>query len=204
MKKYLSYSQYALWKKDREAYERKYFEGEPPFETKETLFGKKIAEMLEQKNVVHPILSKVPRGECREWRVETRIHGIPTLSVLDSFSPAHGSIFENKTGRIPWTQERVDTHDQLLFYAAAVNAQCGFFDPHLTLSWLETKQEPLDMEVGEETLYSSERDGVIELTGRLFVFTRTITPAEVVAFGDKIVEVWGEIKEAWDEYTRLK
>jgi len=201
-KKYLSYSAWSLWKKDKEKYRKRYYENEPSFETRETVFGKHISQLLE-KNEKHPILAKVPRGEFPEYRISTEINGVPIFSVLDSFSPSVGSIFEFKTGKVIWNQERVNNHDQLPFYACAVKSHIGFFDPHVLLCWLETRlAEKKETIGGIDFVTDDTRDMAIELTGKIEVFTRIITPEDVENISNDIKKVADEISEDYTGYLK--
>ena len=194
-KAYLSYSAWYSWNKNKNQFRKRYYENEPSYETRETIFGKKIAEMLEQKKD-DPILSKIPRGKKSEFEIKTVIRGIPVLGYLDSFTKKTGSIFENKTGRIPWDQKRVDDHDQLPFYAMCVKEKFGYYDPYVLLSWLETMLvERRETIGGIDFTNDDERDKEIRLTGRIAVFTREIYDADIEKITESFVKTAKEIEE---------
>jgi hypothetical protein len=199
-KKLFSYSQWSLWQKSKESYRKRYYEGAPSFETRETIFGKNVAEMLE-KSEIHPILSKVPRGTHPEYEIKTVISEIPILAFLDSYTYSTNSIFEYKTGRIPWTQERVNEHEQLPFYAACVKAKYGAYDPHILLTWLETSLEGRTELIDGIMFHTDDnRDKKIELTGRIAVFTRVITDKEIARIEESIRATAEEISKDYEEY----
>ena len=199
---YLSYSAWETWRKSKQQFRDRYYIGVESFQTRETIFGKKIAKLLED-NEKHPILSKVPRGEKAEFRIETEINGIPILAVLDSFTPDTYSLFEYKTGRVIWDQQRVNQHMQLSFYAACIKAKYGFFDPHVLLIWLETELVGRNEIInGIDFSNDDDRDKEVKMTGKIEVFTRKITDEEIRIISESIRKSAEEISDDWELWKR--
>ena len=200
-KKYLSYSSWYLWKKNKDQFRKRYYLNEPGYETRESIFGKNVAKMMDEQKY-NPVLAKLPRGAVSEYRIEVNIGHTPILAFLDSFSPSTGSLYEVKTGRIAWNQERVNTHDQLPFYCAAIRAHLGFYDPYVLLCWLETKLRGRREELGGiEFENDDERDKIVEFTGKIEVYTRRVTENEISAIETDIQETAQEISEDYYKFT---
>lgn len=200
-KKYLSYSQFDLWNKDKEKYRDRYYRNIKSFESKELLFGKKIAEMLEGDRKDHPVLSKIKQGTHNEYEIKVKIGGVPVLAYLDSCTPSTGKIYEYKTGHQVWNQKRVDEHKQLPFYAAAVEAKDGLYDPVIDLFWMPTVVIP-GKEIIDGVEYES-KDGAgasIELTGELHVFQRKLSRMDVPQIVYEIKKTAKEISEDYAEF----
>ncbi len=208
-KKYLSYSQYALWKKNRDQYRARYYENAPPFETAETIFGKNIAETLEDKNLVekHPVLSLIPRYSEPEYSVKVEIEGIPLMGYLDSYDPEGHAICEYKTGhlsidgKVPWNDVKVAKHEQLPFYSLLIKTAHGKVDPKVKLVWIETKFKNKNIEFNGNTLTSQTRE--LELTGKFQVFERHIYKWELDKMKENIIKVAKEIHEDFTAYQQV-
>lgn len=200
-KPYLSFSQYSSWLYSKDQYRSRYYENIPSVETREIIFGKKIAEMLEKKTHEYPILAKVKQGSHNEYEIKTKINGVPILAYLDSCTPKTGKIYEYKTGHKEWNQERVDNHDQLPFYAAALKSKHGKYNPLVDLFWLPTfivpKKEIID---GIEFESKDSHDAEVKLTGELHVFKRKLSKIDVAQIEYNIQKVAKEISEDYESY----
>lgn len=195
-KKYLSYSAFNLWNTNKQEFRRRYYEGKKSYQSPEILFGKKTAEMLER-NEYHHILAKIPAGTHKEYRIETTVEGIPILAFLDSCSPEQGSLFEVKTGHTVWDQARVDTHEQLPFYCMCLKAHLGCYDPHALLTWLETRLVMASDIIGGVTFH---KPPLVELTGKISVFTREISAFDIDSITNKVVLSASAIEQDYKEY----
>lgn len=194
----ISYSMWHLWNTNKPEFRRRYYEGKKSYQSPEILFGKKTAEMLER-NEYHHILAKIPAGTHKEYRIETTIEGIPILAFLDSCSPNTGALFETKTSHTLWDQQRVDTHDQLPFYCMCLQAHIGLYDPHVLLTWLETRLvEQSDVISG---ITFSKRPSV-EFTGRIMVFTREVTKSDISDITERVVSAALEIEQDYKIYQK--
>jgi len=206
-KKYLSYSALTLWKRDKRAFRRRYYEGIAMPDTPYTLFGREIAEELEKREA----LSHIPRYSVPEYKCEVEIDGVPVLGYLDSFDPDTNSIMEFKTGiKTPsgkprWTKLEVAKHEQLPFYSMLVEEKHGKVDPVVTLVWLETawveREKTHFAEALDMMLSSTYR--VLELTGHSETFTRRIAKWERDRMREWVRTASKEIAEDYAEYQKL-
>lgn len=163
---YLSWSQMLCWEKGEDAYYQQYVLGRR-IETREMSFGKMIASGLEKEKtkdfVVEFCRSFLPKPDKREHEILVNFEDVPLLVKMDGFSQDKTQVMidEYKTGKVKWTQKRVDEHGQLTMYAMAVWKDIGIM-PNLRLFWIPTRQNS---------------EGFIEITGQPpveFITERTI------------------------------
>lgn len=197
-KKYFSYSQMNLWIRNKDQYRERYYLNGPSFENKETIFGKKVAKMLED-GVKDPVLDKVPRHKTMECRMELNVGGVPFLGVIDSFNIASQSIIEYKTGKELWDTVRVHKHDQLVVYSLLAKLKYKTVDPIVKLVWIETRYAPIMDKIGSRTIERDSDD--LEFTGKVEVFERKIVEWERKDIKDKIIKNAMEISE---DFTNFK
>ena len=199
----ISYSMWHLWHTNKTQFRKRYYENIPSFETRESIFGKRIAKMLEEKKY-DSTLAKVPRGKKTEFEINTHIGDIPIRCYLDSFTEKTKSLFEIKTGRIRWNQKRVNMHDQLVFYAMAIQARFGSYDPFTLLCWLETELVGRKETIGGIDFENDDqRDKLVQLTGRMMVWTRKITPRQINKMKKSVWQTAQEINNDWEEWKKL-
>ena len=202
-KKYISYSQVSLWKRDKSAYRRKYYDGEPSVDTAYTMFGKEIHAQIEAGGLEH-----VPRYSKHEHEVRVNIEDVPVIGYIDSFAPRRCAIVEYKTGirdasNSPrWTQSKVQAHDQLPFYSMLVQQKYGKVHDETTLVWLETEwyeHESVEMFDGMELTGTERR---LRLTGDIEIFKRTIEQWERDRMIEILLSTAKEISEDYERYTQ--
>jgi len=198
-KPYLSHSQMQLWLKDREAYKQRYYLNGPSFENAETIFGKKIAKMLED-GVKDPVLDRVPRYKSMEHRIEILVGDVPFLGVMDSFSPHFKRIIEYKTGKIPWDDVRVRKHDQLIVYSLLSKLKYGKVDPWLRLVWMETRYKIETQMIGSRQMEGESNE--LEFTGKIEVFWRRVAEWERKKMRETIQKVAEEISEDYSKFIK--
>lgn len=207
---YLSYSAISLWIKSKDQFRKKYYENDASFETIETLYGKQIAEMLEDRDIVdnHPILKLIPKHSHAEYPIKVEIEGIPIKGYLDNFCPRKKSFKEFKTGHVnregrsPWNQKKVDKHLQLPFYSLLIEENYGDVDDKCQLIWIETQFKEKSVEFMGIKLIADSRE--LELTGKIEVFDRVITKEERQETRDLIIKIAKEIADDYENYTRNK
>ncbi len=190
-KSYLSWSQMQIWKTNPERYKREYFEKGEKLNTKFLRFGKGIAEMIEL-GTHGSILPDLIVYTEREYEINISINGVPILSFLDSYDPIDNVFREVKTGKIPWTQVKVQKHDQLTFYATALHAKHGGMPEYCDLDWIETVENQ-----GDESDFFSTIDKKINCTGKLKTFRRNFDFREIERMEADILKVALEISEAY-------
>lgn len=209
-REYISYSSWSLWKKDKDAFRRKYYLNEESFSTAETIYGKHIARLLEDEEEVkkHPVLSLVPRYSVREQKIEVEIAGIRVMGYLDTFEPNTFQFGEFKSGHLsrdgkpPWDIVKVNKHDQLPFYSLLIKEKYGKVDRLTRLHWLETHFKKKTMDFEGMTLEASSRE--LELTGRIETFKRIIPQWERDNIRESIINAAKEISEDFTNYEKNK
>lgn len=207
-RKYLSYSSWSLWKKDKDTFRRKYYLNEPSPENRETIYGKKIARLLEDREEVkkHPTLSLIPHYEKSEHGINIEIDGLPIRGYLDLFQPDTFSFIEIKTGHLnkynkpPWDKVSVHRHDQLPFYSLLVESKYGKVDRITYLYWLETKWKEKSVEFDGHLLTGKTTD--LELTGNIHQFKRIIPKWERNLIKEDIIRVAKEISQDFTHYEK--
>lgn len=120
---------------------------------------------------------------------------VPILCFLDKYLVIENGIGEYKTGLQPWTQARVQKHDQLPFYGVGLKWSGHRVPDYADLHWIETKetqQEKVDF----------WRDGpkIIHATGRIKTFHREFDEREFERMEELIIRVAWEISDAYQEH----
>lgn len=115
----------------------------------------------------------------------------PILMYSDSCAEDFEEVYEYKTGKEAWTQEKVDQHEQLVFYAMLYFIKSGQRTiPKFTLWWIET--EDVVMPNGETK---------VRYTGHVESFEREFTEDDILNIMMKTMRTMQEIHE-W-EYSEL-
>lgn len=197
-KSHFSYSQMQLWLKSKEQYRARYYEDGPAFESIETIFGKRIARLLEE-GVKDPVLDNIPRYKIMEHRVEQKIGGYPFLGYFDSFDKRNKSIYEYKTGHQPWDAIRVLKHEQLVIYSLLCRLAYKKVNPIIKLIWLQTRYKTELQKIGSQTAETDSNE--LEFTGKIQTFERKITEKERIQMKKKIVRIMQEISKDYAKYT---
>jgi len=224
-KPYLSWSQMEIWEKSPERYAQEYFVKGKKLDTPALRFGKRIAELLEdykeiQKSLSldeHPMaiiilkekhnldditaetIAKIESYDVSEHKMVTNLSGVPVLSFIDSYCPNTALFREYKTGKVPWTQAKVQRHGQLAFYAAALRAITGDYPAYCHLDWIETSDtyEPTgDLEAD----FFNENKKELRLTGKIVSFKREFDVREIDRMEERIIKAATEISEAYKKF----
>lgn len=188
---YLSWSQFSLVEKSPAEYERVYIYGKK-FENGAMKFGKKVAKTLENDSAedLETELARLvfPKSVTREYELPKLVkgeyknplyfEGIPLFGRMDGFNPRTLVVDENKTGKTPWTQAKVDTFGQLTFYAIMVFAKHKKLPPLLRLNWGRTQDTPRGIELVAEPVHTFETirtmDDVVKFYARMDRAWKTI------------------------------
>ncbi len=202
---YFSWSQYILWKSSKFQFYKRYVLGDklhlPAFDK-----GKEFADFRETGEMPHyvddPLLksvsSLIPIIGKPEFKIEvgfdfSDVEGdsIKLLSYLDECKEDLTEFFEFKTGKNPWTQESVNNHKQLDFYAACLHILSGYkIIPKCKLYWIETQEVEVR---GEKKLMYT---GVVE------PFTKQFTKIDIENILVDIATSYQEI-QTW-EYEEIE
>ncbi|MBS1791409.1 MAG: hypothetical protein JST85_27100 [Acidobacteria bacterium] len=184
---YLSWSQMNLFERDPNAYIAQYFNGAVGQVSTAMAFGKRIAGGLEARSTddaeVERLRTFLPRFPKKEYEIKVAYSGVPLLAKPDMFNPWKVRIGELKTGKFPWTQDRVNQHGQLKFYALA--------------TWLKYKRLP------KVELYwapTEWHENKLRLTGEIQTFQAEISEQDILSFGVRITNVWEAIQNASREH----
>lgn len=192
-KLYLSYSQWDMWKKNPERYKREYFEKGKKLDTAALRFGSSTAKMIEDRE--HEImLPGLPVYSENEYEVRTVVNGVPVFSKLDSYDPNANVFIDHKTGKIPWTQSKVQKHDQLPWYATVLKWSIGTMPDYCDLVYIETEDSKIEV----ESFFTVEKK--IKYTGKIITFRREFDSREIERIEDDILKVALEISEAYREF----
>jgi len=202
---YLSHTQIDAWKKSKKDYRKRYYDGTPFYITPEIEFGKIVGGQYEALHgdvpvtLMHPIIGSIPRGTHPEYELRCEVRGIPVVGFIDSFDETCSRVIELKTGKTPWTQSRVDRHEQLKMYSSALRVMRGEYNPYVTLVWLPTRDRPVrDVIDGMEFTGRS-----IELTGEIKPFTTCIHANDLLIYEKVIEQTAREISEDYTVWQRL-
>jgi len=200
-KEYLSYSAIDLWRKDKEAYRRRYYEGEPSFTSPYTIFGSHVHKMVEDG---HMTLKKHPRDVYKnEVKIEAEIEGVHLIGYIDLFDPVKYRVSDLKTAIKPWTQVSVQQLSQLPFYQLLVKKVYGKVSQYASLVWLGTAWVDGTIETvscGGFEMENSLTPRHLELTGQQEVFTRRIEAWERERVQDWAVKSAGEIAKDFKQW----
>lgn len=191
-RRHLSYTQMMLWIKNPQRYRREYFEGAPKLDTKYLRFGKNMATMVEE-GTYKDILPGLVVYPVTELEIHTTIAGVPILAYIDNYHPEWNVFREDKTGKIPWTESRVQKHEQLVFYAAALKSFKGTMPEYCHLDWIETVED-------DGSDFWSIVEKKVMLTGVVLSFKRVFDAREVDRMEKLVLKSAQEISRAYKEF----
>ena len=195
-KNHLSWSAINCWMTNKERFRREYFENAGRLDTKYLRFGKGIAKMIED-GTHKDLLPGLLVYDKPEHELRAEIMGVPMLAYIDSYDSVNNVFLEYKTGKIPWTQAKVQKHDQLTLYATMLKAITGEMPEYCDLIWIETQ------EGGAETEdFWRENERAINVTGNIIPFRREFDEREIDRMEFVIVKAAEEISEAYQKFIK--
>lgn len=177
-----------------ERFRKEYFENSEKLDTKYLRFGKGIAELIEQ-GKHKELLPDLVVYELPEFEIRVDIMGVPMLAYLDGYDPVKNVFGEYKTGKHPWTQTKVQKHDQLTLYATMLKQLTGKMPEYCDLFWIETKEGSVEV---EDFWRTNEKQ--INVTGRIVPFRREFDEREIDRMEFIIQKAAEEISEAYLEF----
>jgi hypothetical protein len=193
-KEYLSHSAMELWRKDKLAYRRRYYDGEPSFTSPFTVFGSEVHKLVEDGKLL--IDKHLPNEYHHEVKLEASIDGVHVLGYLDMLHKDTLSVTDIKTSINPWTSLMVYKLDQLPLYQLLIKENYNKKDRTARVAWLETcwvTDEVHTQDVKGFTLEVQRPTQHLELTGVQKVIPRKIDGWELTAMREKIVDVAEQI-----------
>lgn len=202
-KEYLSHSAIDLWKRDKPAYRRRYYDGEPSFTSPFTVFGSEVHQRVEDGKLL--VDKHVPGDYDHEVKLEASLHGVHVLGYLDMLHKETLSVTDIKTSINPWTSLMVFKLDQLPMYQLLVKENYNKKDRTARLAWLETcwvTDEVHTRDVKGFTLEVQRPTQHLELTGVQKVIPRKIEEWELTAMREKILDVADQINADFISYQK--
>ncbi len=168
---HFSKSQKYLWESSKAQYRKRYYENQKLFVTKEMNFGTEFEANLLQ----------------TQTEIKVDCEGVTLFGIMDFFSEKNKEVRDDKTGKKPWTQDRVGQSEDLKFYSLAVYLKYGFI-PKFKLDWYET----------------AEKEGSIVYTGRKESFEAQMTEEEVLEYKVELLATAKAIAEDYAEWKAQK
>lgn len=213
-KGHLSFSQITLWLGAKETYRKKYYPNQRPHfaQSPEMAFGNFITEQMELNN---PLFDFIPRYDTFEYpqkedpKVEFEIEGVKVEAYIDQLQRSSVKFREQKTGRTPWTQAKVNKHIQLDLYSMLLEHTFGTVDEDCDLIWVPARKKMKTVVLPGGHVITSE-SSEIEVVGPCpefplgyVSFPRRISAAERQAMRALIVRVGKEISEDYRAMRHL-
>jgi len=195
-KPHLSWSAINCWMSNPERFRREYFENSDKLDTKYLRFGKGIAKMIED-GQHKELLPDLVVYNKPEFEIRCTVMGVPMLAYLDSYDSVNNVFREYKTGKHPWTQSKVQKHDQLTLYATMLKQLTGKMPEYCDLDWIETKDG-----VSEVEDFWRTNEKTINVTGRVVSFHREFDEREVDRMESLIQKAAEEISDAYQEFIK--
>lgn len=220
-KGYLSWSALTLWMKNPERFKFEYFSGGDKLDTKYLKYGKGFASLVEELNEIQKrtgskdvaveelaakhslddnmksVLLQLDTDGDSECEILVEVAGVPILSYLDLDKPKDNSFNEYKTGKIPWTQAKVQKHDQLTLYATVLKWKRGIMPDHCTLTWIETHEQ---IKESESDTFWRTTEKELKVTGRMIEFHRTFDEREITRMELLLIKCAEEIDQAYRQF----
>lgn len=136
-KKHLSFSAIELWRKDKPAFRRRYYLGEPSFASPYTVFGTECHRKVEKGEL--ELIGHPADWYDHEVKVEADIDGVHMLGYIDMLrNRAPLRVVDLKTSVNPWTLSDVQKLDQLPFYVLMLRENGIKASQYTGVLWLET------------------------------------------------------------------
>lgn len=205
-----SWSQHSLFKSSKLSFYKAYVLGEEKKSNIRFEKGKEFGKYKETGEIPHwvddPLLEEVaeaiPDLDYKEQEITVDFfkgredqkpdYYKPLLMYTDASKKDLTEFHEYKTGKTPWTQQKVNEHGQLDFYATGLYILSGQkVIPKCKLYWIETE----DIEMTDGTIK-------VVYTGHVEEFEREFTEEEILATMIDILNTQREISE-WD-YNELE
>lgn len=210
IREHYSWSQQQLFLASKLSFYKKYVLGKEDRSNIRFEKGKEFADYKETGEIPHyvedPLLAQVgdavPRLELIEHKLVVDLFkgrpkekpewSKPVLMFSDSCNRDFSEVYEYKTGKEAWTQQRVDDHEQLDFYAMLYYIASGHtIIPKFTLYWIETTDVILP-----------NGDTSVRYTGHIEEFEREFTEKDII---NMIMKTLGTMKDIFEwEYNELE
>lgn len=191
------------WIDNKQEFRRRYYGKDyVKFESIYTLFGSKIAKLIEDND---PSVAFIPRFDTPEIIIRLDIDGVPMHGRLDSLCSKTFSFLDHKTSvNNKWTDKQVAKLLQLDIYSVLVEEKFGKVNDECQLISIETKLQDNSIIFNGRKLF---REPGLVLTGNIKIFKRIINADKRREIRNLIVTVAQEITDdftAWQNGGSLE
>jgi len=162
------------------------------------LFGNTVTEAMERGEEWCAFIPRYPKFEHKMF---IEVEGVPIMAFVDNMCPDTIAFKEQKTGRTPWTQNKVDNHLQLDIYSMLLEEEFGKVVDECELVWVKTEKVPKKVMMGDIELEGESTE--IQVTGEFEVFKRVITEEDRDEVRKTIIRVAHEIEEDFSAMKHL-
>lgn len=197
-KGHLSFTQIDTWLKSKPTYRKKYYGGVSFATTPAMEFGNAVTLAMERGE---EWVSFIPHHPVFEREFLVNVEGIPIKAAIDNMDITVNRFREQKSGKTPWTANKVKKHLQLDIYSLLLELEDGFVEDECDLIWVKTENVTKNIEMDGHLLEGASTE--IRLTGEFEIFPRIITKEEREAVRSLIVKVGREIEEDFAAYKHL-
>jgi hypothetical protein len=186
----------AWWKNPQEAMKRYFPEEEVHFSNMFMDFGSLVADELCQRPIPDWLLGAHHYDE-NEYRIITDVEGFMVRGTIDSYDHARRKFLDNKCVKVSrlkngdwsahsWTQNKVNAHEQLVFYSFLIQHVHGTVDEECSINAIP---------------YYVDENGICRRTEYVsYDIWRVISQQERDEMKEKIVTTAKDITRLFSEY----
>lgn len=193
----LTNSKRVLWKSQPERYVELYIYDGDRFSNKAQRFGTKMHDTIETGESTGNIeidllvsdLPRFPEGQdLREFELHTVLKAkgeeTPLLGKLDRLKSDYTAFKDWKTGKIPWTQAKVDKDEQITFYCMLIWIEKKIIPSDIQLVWIPTEED---------------EQGNLKVTGEIVPFHTKRNMSQILNMMVDCRKVWKQIQERYEQ-----
>jgi len=188
-RKYLSFSQMALFEMNPQKYISQYIYGEKQRITRNMQYGTIMADALENDELsgdpmLDIMMTKIPKFELRDKAFEVDLKdGKKTIRILckpDTMKADMTAFKEYKSSTRAWTQKMADDSGQITFYSTGM--------------WLSTGKIPQDIELVCVVVKYNE-DGSLTPTGEIVRYRTQRSMVDIIKMCSRMKRAWAGINK---------
>jgi hypothetical protein len=189
---YLSWSSLDLLEHSEAKWKDLYFYGEQRRANSGMVFGRKMADSLENEEasgdiILDLLIERIPKFEIMDKTVDCLLpngkNPIPILIKPDTMKTDMTAFKEYKTGQEPWTKKRADESGQITFYATGLYLKSGKIPADIELVWVQTEKQS-----------NGWPGGKIGATGDIRRFKTVRTMADILKMMVRMKKAWERIQ----------
>lgn len=212
----LHYSDWTTWRSSKSTYRKRFFGNKDSLNVPAIKFGAEIARLLDE-NPDNSLVRDIPRFEFSEFCLDPLVEGVQIETHPDGFSlksETYLQIVEYKTALIGekgvWTQKKVLSHDQLVFYCWATYHKYGSYNPIVYLVEIPTERETSSTIEGVTWNNCGDKKHLKINRAKLpdgsyvpvNIFKREVTMIEIERIHKDIMDAAREISSEYTEYVQ--